>query len=103
MQKRLEVGQIVNTFGIKGMVKVKPFTDDITRFDKLDKVSGTATMFSNLLNTKNIESRRVSKTAGEHHIILEDENEINEEEIENDNTEENDEKDAKMASFFYVP
>jgi diaminopimelate epimerase len=46
------------------------------QFDKLDKVSGTATMFSNLLNTKNIESRRVSKTAGEHHIILEDENEI---------------------------
>ncbi len=34
----LEVGQIVNTFGIKGMVKVMPFTDDIRRFDKLDKV-----------------------------------------------------------------
>ena len=46
------------------------------QFDKLDKVSGTAIMFSNLLNTKNIESRRVSKTAGEHHIILEDENEV---------------------------
>ena len=30
----LEIGQIVNTFGIKGMVKFKPFTDDITRFDK---------------------------------------------------------------------
>ena len=38
MQEFLEIGQIVNTFGIKGMVKVKPFTDDITRFDKLDKV-----------------------------------------------------------------
>lgn len=34
----LEVGQIVNTFGIKGMVKVMPFTDDIRRFDKLNKV-----------------------------------------------------------------
>ena len=34
----LEVGRIVNTFGIKGMVKVMPFTDDIRRFDKLDKV-----------------------------------------------------------------
>ena len=34
MQK-LEIGQIVNTFGIKGFVKVKPFTDDITRFEKL--------------------------------------------------------------------
>ena len=38
MQKRLEVGQIVNTFGIKGEVKVMPFTDDITRFDDLEKV-----------------------------------------------------------------
>ena len=38
MQKRLEIGQIVNTFGIKGEVKVTPFTDDITRFDDLEKV-----------------------------------------------------------------
>ena len=38
MQEFLEIGQIVNTFGIKGMVKVKPFTDDITRFDNLKKV-----------------------------------------------------------------
>lgn len=38
MLPNLEVGQIVNTFGIKGMVKVMPFTDDIRRFDKLDKV-----------------------------------------------------------------
>lgn len=38
MQKRLEVGQIVNIFGIKGEVKVMPFTDDITRFDDLEKV-----------------------------------------------------------------
>lgn len=39
MTKYLEIGQIVNTFGIKGMVKVKPFTDDIhKRFDTLEKV-----------------------------------------------------------------
>ena len=38
MQKRLEIGQIVNTFGIKGEVKVVPFTDDIKRFDYLEKV-----------------------------------------------------------------
>lgn len=38
MQKYLEIGQIVNTFGIKGMVKIKPFTDDSKRFDKLKKV-----------------------------------------------------------------
>ena len=38
MTKYLEIGQIVNTFGIKGMVKIKPFTDDIRRFGKLKKV-----------------------------------------------------------------
>ena len=38
MQEYLEIGQIVNTFGVKGMVKVNPFTDDTTRFDKLKKV-----------------------------------------------------------------
>ena len=38
MQKRLEVGQIVNTFGIKGFVKVKPWVNDIERFDDLEKV-----------------------------------------------------------------
>lgn len=38
MSKFLEIGQIVNTFGIKGMVKVAPFTDDITRFDNLKNV-----------------------------------------------------------------
>ena len=36
--QRLEIGQIVNTFGIKGLVKVKPFTNDITRFDNLKNV-----------------------------------------------------------------
>ena len=36
--KNLEVGQIVNTFGIKGFVKVYPYVDDIKRFDKLEKV-----------------------------------------------------------------
>ena len=38
MQEYLEIGQIVNTFGINGMVKVKPFTDDIKRFDNLQKI-----------------------------------------------------------------
>ena len=38
MQKYLEVGQIVNTFGVKGFVKVKPFTDDIKRFEELKTV-----------------------------------------------------------------
>ena len=38
MQEKLEIGQIVNTFGIKGEVKIYPFTDDIKRFDKLEKI-----------------------------------------------------------------
>ena len=38
MLPNLEIGQIVNTFGIKGMVKVKHFTDDIKRFDYLEKI-----------------------------------------------------------------
>ena len=38
MTKYLEIGQIVNTFGIKGMVKINPFTDDIKRFDRLNSV-----------------------------------------------------------------
>lgn len=38
MKERLEVGQIVNTFGIKGFVKIYPYVDDIQRFDDLEKV-----------------------------------------------------------------
>ncbi len=38
MQNLLEIGQIVNYYGIKGFLKVVPYTDDITRFDDLKKV-----------------------------------------------------------------
>ena len=38
MLEYLEIGQIVNTSGLKGVVKVNPFTDDITRFEKLKTV-----------------------------------------------------------------
>lgn len=38
MQEYLEIGQIVNTLGLKGMVKIVPFTDDIHRFDELTSV-----------------------------------------------------------------
>ena len=37
MQK-LEIGKIVNTFGLKGVIKIKPFTDDIKRFEKLKNI-----------------------------------------------------------------
>ena len=38
MPNLLEVGQIVNSYGIKGLFKVVPFTDDITRFSKLKTI-----------------------------------------------------------------
>jgi len=38
MEEYFEIGQIVNTNGLKGLLKVKPFTDDITRFENLDTI-----------------------------------------------------------------
>ncbi len=38
MQEYFEIGQIVNTYGIKGFVKVVPFTDDVKRFENLESV-----------------------------------------------------------------
>jgi len=33
MEEYFEIGQIVNTSGLKGEIKIKPFTDDITKFN----------------------------------------------------------------------
>ena len=38
MLEYLEIGKIVNTYGIKGYVKVIPLTDDLMRFKKLRTV-----------------------------------------------------------------
>lgn len=38
MEEYLEIGQIVNTNGLKGTLKVKPLTDDITRFEELETI-----------------------------------------------------------------
>ena len=38
MEGYLEIGQIVNTNGLKGFLKVKPLTDDTTRFEKLKTI-----------------------------------------------------------------
>ena len=38
MEGYLEIGQIVNTNGLKGFLKVKHLTDDITRFEKLKTI-----------------------------------------------------------------
>ena len=37
-QEYFEIGQIVNHFGIKGMVKVNPFTEDISKFKSLNSI-----------------------------------------------------------------
>ncbi|QCX32253.1 16S rRNA processing protein RimM [Caloramator sp. E03] len=38
MKEYLKVGQIINTHGVKGEVKIYPLTDDINRFKKLKYV-----------------------------------------------------------------
>ena len=38
MKEYFEIGQIVNTNGLKGVLKINPFTDDITRFNELKTV-----------------------------------------------------------------
>ena len=38
MKEFLSVGQIINTHGLKGELKVYPLTDDMKRFKKLKKV-----------------------------------------------------------------
>lgn len=38
MEEYFEIGQIVNTSGLKGVIKIKPFTDDITRFSDLKTI-----------------------------------------------------------------
>ena len=37
-QEYFEIGQIVNHFGIKGMVKVNPFTEDISKLKSLNSI-----------------------------------------------------------------
>lgn len=62
MQKNLEIGQIVNTFGIKGFVKVNPFVDDISRFDDLKKVF--------VKNNKNIKELEVEEVKYHKNMVL---------------------------------
>ena len=38
MEEYFEIGQIVNTSGLKGEIKVKPFTDDITKFNSFKTI-----------------------------------------------------------------
>ena len=38
MQDKFEIGKIVNTFGIKGEVKIIPYTDDMGQFKKMEDI-----------------------------------------------------------------
>lgn len=38
MEEYFEIGQIVNTSGLKGVIKVKPFTDAITKFNNFKTI-----------------------------------------------------------------
>lgn len=38
MNEYFEIGQIVNTNGLKGVIKVKPFTDDVKEFETFENI-----------------------------------------------------------------
>ena len=38
MEEYFEIGQIVNTSGLKGILKIKPFTEDIKKFSNLKTI-----------------------------------------------------------------
>ena len=61
-KERLEVGQIVNTFGIKGFVKIYPYVDDITRFDNLKKV--------HIKSKKNNEELQIEEVKYQKNMVL---------------------------------
>ena len=58
MQDLLEIGQIVNSYGVKGVLKVIPLTDDITRFEKLESIYIEK---NKMLETKIIETIKYHK------------------------------------------
>ena len=62
MEEYLEIGQIVNTFGIKGQVKVVPFTDDITQFDTLKQIY--------IEKRKNLELFKIEKSNYHKNMII---------------------------------
>ena len=62
MQDFLEIGQIVNTFGVKGIVKVVPFTDNVERFKEL------ITVF--LEKNNKIEEKQIEETKFHKNMVL---------------------------------
>lgn len=57
-KERLEVGQIVNTFGIKGFVKIYPYVDDISRFDNLKNIYVKTKKFENELQIEEVKYQK---------------------------------------------
>jgi len=62
MNDFLEVGQIVNYYGIKGFLKVVPFTDDITRFDDLKKIY--------IVKNRNMEEKEIEEVKYHKNLVL---------------------------------
>lgn len=62
MQDFLEIGQIVNTFGVKGIVKVVPFTDNVERFEELKTVF--------LEKNNKIEEKQIEETKFHKNMVL---------------------------------
>ena len=58
MEEYFEIGQIVNTSGLKGVIKVKPFTDDIKKFNNFKTIYIS---IKNELKEFEIESVRINK------------------------------------------
>ncbi len=62
MDDFLEIGQIVNSYGIKGFFKVVPFTDDITRFNNLKNIY--------IERNKKLESKEIEEVKYHKNLVL---------------------------------
>ena len=64
MDKYFRVGEIVNTHGLKGEVKVKPLTDDVNNFKRYGKVLVEGKDWRNILGVKFQKDRVILKLEG---------------------------------------
>ena len=52
MDNYLEIGKIVNSYGLKGFIKVLPLTDNIKRYELLNDFIGDKLKYRNYKNIK---------------------------------------------------
>ena len=64
MDKYFRVGEIVNTHGLKGEVKVKPLTDDVNNFKRYGKVLVEGKDWRKILGVKFQKDRVILKLEG---------------------------------------